>query len=77
VNCDGTGVFNTFVTRVDGSTASGTADFIITAATRKDGRLIATTISDAQREPSVIIPGGIFLTRLHTRLPRLHEFEKR
>jgi hypothetical protein len=31
--------------------------------------LIATAFTDAQRTPSALVPGGIFLTRVHTRLP--------
>ena len=69
VNCNGSGTFTRVVTRADGSTASGSDDFLITSAVEKDGRLIATTIADAQREPSVIIPGGIFVTRSHTLRP--------
>jgi hypothetical protein len=30
---------------------------------------VATTIVDAQRVPSAIVPGGIFVTHVHTRLP--------
>ena len=33
------------------------------------GQLIATTIVDVQRDPSVILPGGVFVTRVHTRRP--------
>jgi hypothetical protein len=43
-------------------------DFVITQATVKDGQLIATALEDAQRTPSVIVSGGIFLTRSYTRL---------
>jgi hypothetical protein len=69
VNCDGTGTITRIVTRADGSTASASDDFVITGAIEKDGRLIATTIVDAQRDPSVIVPGGIFVTRTHTLQP--------
>src|SRR5260370_608434 len=71
VNCDGTGVVTRIVTRADGSTAPASDDFIITEAITQDGRLIATTIVDAQKDPSVIIPGGVFVTRAHTRRPEL------
>jgi hypothetical protein len=70
VNCNGTGTITRVVTRPDGTTAPETDDFIITSAVRLPGRLsIATTIVDAQRVPSAIIPGGIFVTHVHTRLP--------
>lgn len=70
VNCDGTGV----VTRTlfVGTTQTQQADdFVITAAIVRDGHKIATSIADAQRTPSAIVAGGIFLTRVYTRLPDL------
>jgi hypothetical protein len=77
VNCDGTGTIVRIVTKPDGSKASATDDFIITGAITvhvtlpqaQGWQLIATTIVDAQEAPSVIIPGGIFVTRVHARLP--------
>jgi hypothetical protein len=70
VNCNGTGTFSRIVTRPDGTTATGSDDFIITQAFQSPGQPpIATTIVDAQRSPSTIVPGGVFLTRVHTRLP--------
>jgi hypothetical protein len=69
VNCNGTGVINRLVTRPDGTTAVASDDFLITEAVEQDGRLLATTIVDVQRDPSVILPGGVFLTRVHTRRP--------
>ena len=69
VNCDGAGAITRVVTRADGSTASATDDFTITGSIEEYGRLIATTIVDAQRDPSVIVPGGVFVTRTHTLLP--------
>jgi hypothetical protein len=45
------------ITRADGSTAPASDDFIVTAAIVKDGWLLATTIADAQKDPSVIVPG--------------------
>lgn len=71
VNCDGTGTINRIVTRADGTKATASDDFIITEAVQSLGgtgnTLIATTLVDAQRDPSVIIPGGVFVTRVHTR----------
>ncbi|MBL0156940.1 MAG: hypothetical protein IPP47_07520 [Bryobacterales bacterium] len=69
VNCNGSGTITRLVTRADGTTATAADDFVITESSEKDGRLIATTIVDAQRDPSVIVAGGIFVTRTHTRLP--------
>ena len=74
VNCDGTGTITRIVTRPDGSTAPAVDDFMATGATlsllgAKGWQFLATTIVDAQRDPSVILPGGVFVTRLHTRLP--------
>ena len=74
VNCDGTGTITRTVTRPDGSTAPAVDDFIVTGATptflgAKGWQFLATTIVDAQRDPSVILPGGVFVTRVHSRLP--------
>jgi hypothetical protein len=44
-------------------------DFIITAAIVLGGQLVATSIADAVETPSAIVAGGIFLTRIQTRLP--------
>jgi hypothetical protein len=69
VNCDGTGTFTRVVTQANGSTSTVVDDFAITAAIVKHGQLIATTIIAAQQTPSVVVPGGIFVTFVHTRLP--------
>jgi len=73
VNCNGTGQFHRILTQANGTVTTGVDDFIITAAVRILGAsgyvMLATTIVDAQETPSAIIPGGIFLTRTHTRLP--------
>jgi hypothetical protein len=70
VNCNGTGTITRVVTKPDGTTASAMDDFVITESTIKFAWLptVATTIVDAQRDPSVILPGGVFVTRVHTRL---------
>lgn len=68
VNCDGTGIVTRVLT-TSGVQANQTDDFVITESTMRDGQLIATTIVDAQRTPSVIIPGGIFVRRTWTRVP--------
>ena len=69
VNCDGTGTINRVVTSSLGVVTTQADDFAITAAIVKNGQFIATAIVDAQRTPSALVSGGIFLTRVHTRLP--------
>ena len=70
VNCNGSGTITRVVTKPDGSTAPAVDDFIITDSVKVPGRpSVAMTIVDAQRDPSVILPGGVFVTRVHTRLP--------
>jgi hypothetical protein len=68
VNCDGTGQFNRILT-TNGTSTIQVDDFVITGAIVQGGRLLATTIVDAQRTASTIVLGGVFLTRTHTRLP--------
>ena len=69
VNCNGTGQFNRVVTSNGISTAQ-VDDFIITGATKTfSGLMLATSMVDASQVPSAIVPGGIFLSRTHTRLP--------
>jgi hypothetical protein len=69
VNCDGTGVITRVLTTSTGVTANQMDDFVITGAVSTLGGFIATTVVDAQRTPSAIVAGGIFLTRTWTRLP--------
>ncbi|PYU27553.1 MAG: hypothetical protein DMG32_06430 [Acidobacteria bacterium] len=59
----------TRVLTVNGVATNQMDDFMITGAIVKDDHLVATAIVDAQRTPSVIVAGGIFLTRSFTRLP--------
>ena len=44
-------------------------DFVITGAIVQNGVLIATSIADAVEVGSVLVPGGILVTRIQTRLP--------
>jgi len=69
VNCNGTGVVTRITTLSNGTTVTGTDDFVITQAIMKHGQLIATALTDAQETPSAIVTGGVFLTRSWTRLP--------
>lgn len=77
VNCNGTGVISRILTQSNGTSSLGVDDFVITGAIvstngsayTTNWSLVATSIIDAQRTPSAIVPGGIFLTRSYTRLP--------
>jgi hypothetical protein len=69
VNCNGTGQFFRTLTQSNGTVTTSVDDFIITGGVVQGGQLIATTIVDAQEAPSAIVPGGVFVTRTHTRLP--------
>lgn len=73
VNCDGTGVITTMLATSTGVAATQTYDFIITGAVVKvvgtQVFILASSLVDAQRTPSAIVPGGIFLTRTYTLLP--------
>jgi hypothetical protein len=68
VNCNGTGKFYRTLVSSTGVTATQVDDFIITGAMIQDG-LVATSIADAVEVPSALVPGGIFLSRIQTRLP--------
>jgi hypothetical protein len=68
VNCDGTGVVTRILT-VGTTQTQQFDDFVITKAIFEHGHLIATSVADAQRTPSTIVAGGIFLTRVWTRIP--------
>lgn len=72
VNCNGTGTITRIVTKPDGTKAEAMDDFIITDASREGWLFVANTIVDAQRDPSVILPGGVFVTRVHTRRPEIY-----
>ena len=71
VNCDGTGTITRFLTRSDGTTQATVDDFVITQSVRKlggvGGYLLALTVVSAGRQASTIIPGGGFVTQIHTR----------
>ena len=69
VNCDGTGVVTRVLT-VGTTQTLQYDDFVITGAIRRRGQLIATSVADAQTTPSTIVAGGIFLTRVWTRVPQ-------
>jgi hypothetical protein len=68
INCDGTGVITRIITASNGTTATQMDDFVITAATVKDGHLRVTALRDAQRTSSLLVPGGLLLNRTWTRM---------
>jgi hypothetical protein len=67
VNPDGTGILFLEVTLPDGTTKTATEDFVITRTERIRGILVATAIVDEQREPSLVLGNGVFVTQLYTR----------
>jgi hypothetical protein len=69
VNCDGTGTIVRTLTASNGVVTTQTDDFVITRAADIHGVLVATEIADAVEVPSALVPGGIFVRRVHTRLP--------
>jgi hypothetical protein len=69
VNCNGIGVITRTFTASDGTTASQIDDFVITGAVVVGSTPLATTLEDATRTPSALVPGGIFITRTYNRLP--------
>jgi hypothetical protein len=70
VNCDGTGTITRTLTSSTGVVTTQTDDFLITKAReREDGQLLATALEDAQRTPSALAPGGLFVFRSYTRQP--------
>jgi hypothetical protein len=69
VNCNGTGTITRTLTASNGVITTQMDDFIITKAIVSHERLVATSLADATRVPSALVPGGIFVTRVHTRLP--------
>jgi hypothetical protein len=70
VNCDGTGTINRVLTYATGATFFQTDDFLITGAVSAGlENPLATALTDAQRSPSDVVPGGILVRRSYTRGP--------
>lgn len=67
VNADGTGIIYLTVTLPDGTTRTGTEDFVVTRSQRIDGTLVATKVVDEQREASLVLGNGVFVTQDFTR----------
>ncbi|HVO97398.1 MAG TPA: hypothetical protein VMT15_04995 [Bryobacteraceae bacterium] len=69
VNCNGTGQITRILTQTNGTVTTTLDDFVITGATVINGQLVATSVTDAAEVPSGIVAGGLFVTRVYTRLP--------
>lgn len=69
VNSDGTGTIQFTLTLPNGTTSDITEDFVITKSENRNGTLIATSIFEAQEQPSVVISGDVFVTHVDTRRP--------
>ena len=70
VNADGTGTMSVTVTLPNGATSNVTEDFLVTSAEFRNGMLLATSIFDAQEQPSVILSAGdVFVSHIYTRRP--------
>jgi hypothetical protein len=67
VSADGTGIIFLTVTLPDGTTRTATEDFVITRTKRIRGILVATAIVDEQRETSLVLGNGVFVTQAYTR----------
>jgi len=69
VNSDGTGTIQFVITLPDGTTSDITEGFVITKSEHRNGTLIATSIFEAQEQPSVVISGDVFVSHVDTRRP--------
>ena len=70
VNSDGTGTMSVTVTQPNGASSNVTEDFVITSAGLRNGILLATSIVDAQQQPSVILSAGnVFVSHTYSRRP--------
>lgn len=67
VNDDGTGILYLSVTLPNGIVKTATEDFVITRSKLIGGVLVATEIVDEQREPSLVLGNGVFVTQEFTR----------
>jgi hypothetical protein len=67
VNGDGTGTILLIVTLPDGSIRTATEDFVVTRTEVIHRTPVATDIVAEQREPSLVLENGIFVTQHYTR----------
>lgn len=72
VNCNGTGQISRILTQSNGTVTTSLDDFVITGAIVLGGQLVATSVTDAQEAPRAIVAGGLFVTRVYTRLPAFY-----
>ncbi|MGH9608352.1 MAG: hypothetical protein ACRD34_01650 [Bryobacteraceae bacterium] len=69
VSSNGTGTISLAVYLPNGSTQDVTEDFAIRKAEARGGALIATAMTDAQEQPSVVLSGTVFVTHAYSRRP--------
>lgn len=67
VNEDGTGTIMLAVTLPDGTIKTATEDFVITNTIWIWGRALAMGIEAEQREESLVLGNGVFVTQTYTR----------
>jgi hypothetical protein len=67
VNEDGTGTIVLAVTLPDGTIKTATEDFVITNTVWIWGRALAMGIEAEQREQSLVLGNGVFVTQTYTR----------
>jgi hypothetical protein len=67
VNEDGTGILTLVVTLPDGSIKTATEDFVITRSQVMRGVPVALQVTDEQREQSLVLGNGVFVTQDFTR----------
>jgi hypothetical protein len=67
VNEDGRGTIVVQVTLPDGTIKTATLDFVITRVAWIRGQTVAMQIEDEQREPSLVLGNGVFVTQTYTR----------
>ena len=67
MNEDGRGTIFLEVTLPDGTIRAATEDFVITRTVWIRGQTVALEIVDEQREPSLVLGNGVFVTQTYTR----------
>jgi len=68
INCNGSGVITRVLTASNGTTATQEDDFIVTGSAERGDHLLATALRDVQRTASLLVPGGLLVTRSYTRV---------
>ncbi|HTF63564.1 MAG TPA: hypothetical protein VK638_12740 [Edaphobacter sp.] len=67
MNADGTGIMLLTVTLPDETTRSATADLVIAQTEEIHGIMSRQEFVDEQREPSLVLGNGVFVTQDDTR----------